>query len=150
MKKLLIILLSLSMAFIFSGCKKEEIKPIMSSVTVFEDGECLLPSGFDMIITVDGEEIPFERMESSCEFEEKTGELKGVVKFPDWVEVEFGFLNNGDYSEVAIEVYFEHRENELYAKQIIKAKKNGSSFEKANEGLANIKESQISVFAEAI
>ena len=149
MKRFNIFLFILLIVVMLGGCadEKKTAKKEMINITVIQDGVQLESAGYDMMITVDGEEITAKKNENGYSFEKLNGEIKGSVKFPDWVEVEYGFVNDGSYKDVSLTVCFEHRENELYASQKLTAVKNGEAVELFEESFAGINESRLSVFA---
>ncbi|MBE6728283.1 MAG: hypothetical protein E7562_06530 [Ruminococcaceae bacterium] len=147
MKRFFVFFAVLAVALMLCGCSKAEEADKKENIflSVMQDGEQLDPSKYDMMITVDGNEIEYQKTKSEYKFEKQNGEIKGSVKFPDWVEVEYGFVNE-DYSDISIKISFEHRKDELYASQSVTAVKNGEKVELFNENTADINESQISVF----
>lgn len=150
MKRFNILLSLLIIAVLLCGCGKGEkaTKKETVSISVMQDGQPLESSGYDIMLSVNGKEITPQKNDAGYTFEKTSGEIRGSVKFHDWVEVEYGFENNSAYSDIAINISYEHKEEELYASQTVSFTKNGEASQIFSETTADMSESRLSVFYE--
>lgn len=150
MKTCRILLSALCAAVVLCGCAAQEKQPPAETVRVCVvcDREALPATGYDIMAEIDGASQSLTADGGGYTLVRAPGELRGTVKYPDWVEVEYGFIDDGSLTEIAIEVSLTHTENGLNAVQTVTALRGGEPVSLTKEASAPASESSLSVFSE--
>ena len=109
-------------------------------LTVFSDGE--LSSTNEYQITSD---LRFEDLKNGYKFDIDYGEIRGIIRYSDKYDIEFGFVNTNNWHNIHIRLDMNNQNGQLSVKQTISYETDNNLYEViVTENTAN--ENVISVF----